>query len=73
MIGEGDSNVLARVARLTSNQIADRILETDRAALLDSLGYFDRRISWIGNPAYGSRVVVREPGGVLRPNGGTCQ
>ena len=38
--------MLARVAQLTSHQIAECIIETDLASQLDSVGYFDRRMVW---------------------------
>jgi hypothetical protein len=44
---EEEQRVLARVSHLTSHQIADRILATDLAVLLDSLGYYDRRVTWV--------------------------
>jgi len=40
-----ESQVLSRLASLTSSQLADRIIATDVAVLLDSIGYFNRRVS----------------------------
>ena len=37
--------MLAQVSHLTSRQIADRILATDLAVHLDSMGYAERRVS----------------------------
>lgn len=40
-----EQRVQARVSHLTSHQIADRILTTDLAVHLDSMGYSERRVS----------------------------
>ena len=46
MTGKEVQQVLSRVSALTSHQIADRILATDLAVAVDSIGYFNRRPSW---------------------------
>jgi hypothetical protein len=46
LTGKEVQQVLSRVSNLTSHQIADKILATDLAVALDSVGYFDRRLSW---------------------------
>jgi DNA-directed RNA polymerase specialized sigma54-like protein len=45
LTGKEVQQVLTRVSNLTSHQIADRILATDLAVALDSIGYFNRRVS----------------------------
>ena len=59
MTGKEEPAVLARVAQLTSHQIAECIIETDLASQLDSLGYFDRRMAWTDD-------TVRTPSGSAR-------
>jgi hypothetical protein len=46
-----ESQVLSRVAYLTSSQLADKILATDLAVFLDGRGYANRRVSAMGKAA----------------------
>jgi len=55
--------MLARVAQLTSGQIAQRIIETDLVAHLDSVTYFDRRVSWSEKFALNPQLVEDLLGG----------
>jgi hypothetical protein len=45
LVEKGEFEMLTRVAKLTSSQIADRIVETDLAAHVDGLDYYDRLLT----------------------------
>jgi hypothetical protein len=55
--------VLARVSNLTSDQLADKIIATDLAVLVDNIGYVSRRSPSVDTWADSMRHAMSSPAG----------